>query len=99
MSQVWIDVVEIMTMGRIKEKWPNGINKQELAKFYGLTNVDTAIPQQLFDQLASDKFDPWGHYVYDYSRWSFGVLFPLTQEGIKWMELNLDMPFIDPRKP
>lgn len=87
----------IMSTEQIKVRWPNGISKEGLAKFYGLTNVDTAIPQLLFDQLASDKFDPYGHYVYDYSTYRFGILFPLSKEGIHWMELNLDQPFIDPR--
>ena len=90
-------IVEIKSLAEIKELFPRGATKDTLAKYYGLTNYDMAIPQTLFDQLATDKFNPWGFYVYDYSRWTFGVLFPLTTEAIVQMENNLDKVFIDPR--
>jgi len=93
-----MNVKPILSVEQINEKWPEGITKDKLAEYYGLTTFDTAIPQMVFDQLSQDDFDPWGHYVYDYSRWTFGVLFPLTTQAIEKMELNLDRPFIDPRK-
>jgi hypothetical protein len=87
----------ILYAAEIRDEWRGGINKEDLAKWYGLTKVDCAIPQTLFDQLATETFHPWSHYVYDYSTYSFGVLFPLTQEGMARME-EIDMPFNDPRK-
>ena len=81
--------------------FPRGITKSDLAKYYGLTSVDTVIPQQLFTQLHSDgpPFHPYSHYVYDYTFYRHGTLFPLTQEGTIQME-NVFEPgfkFEDPR--
>ena len=91
-------MIAIKSIEEIHKLWPKGVSKDRLAKFYGLTNYDTAIPQALFDQLSQNDFDPWSHYVYDYSRWSFGVLFPLTKEGMNQMEICFSQPFNDPRK-
>jgi hypothetical protein len=87
----------IMSKEQIKIRWPNGINKEDLAKHYGLKTFDNAIPQQLFDQLAQGDFNPNPNYVYDYSKFRFGILFPLTKEALWHMERILDMTFADPR--
>ena len=69
------------TEEEIKELFPQGANKDILARLYGLRVFDVAIPQSMFDRLAEDEFDPWKHYVFDYSTSSMGILFPLTKEG------------------
>lgn len=69
----------ILNMEQIKTTFPRGINKDGLARYYGLTTFDTAIPQSLFNLLASSiegenkttsldcNFHPWEHYVFDYT--------------------------------
>jgi len=92
----------ILNQEQLEVVFPHGVTKEELAKYYGLTTFDVAIPQQLFDQLATEEpyFHPWGHYVFDYSTHttSWGALFPLTQEGISQMENVFGNAFVDPRK-
>ena len=66
---------------KLRTLFPQGISKEDLARHYGLTTFDVAIPQGLFNRLAEGEFDPWGHYVFDYTNDRFGTLFPLTQEG------------------
>ncbi len=94
----------ILSMEEIKVVFPAGATKDDLAKYYGLNAFDTAIPQQLFDQLAegahgdpTDTFAPWGHFVFDYSTFTFGTLFPLTTEGRDRFEKVLLAKFEDPR--
>jgi len=95
----------IMSMEEIKQKFPHGVTKTELAEYYELKIFDTTIPQMLYDQLAAvDDFMPWGHYVTYYPRYSecnrvsiAGCLFPLTREGEDHMAKVFKEPFTDPR--
>ena len=80
------------------KKIPSGMTKTDLASYYGLKNFDTAIPQPLFDLLENEDFDPWGNYVYDYTFYRHGTLFPLTTEAIARYELVFKSKFIDPRQ-
>lgn len=86
--------MKLMTTEELKEQ---RMTKPEVAKHYGLKNFDTAIPQGLFDQLATDTFDPWGHYVYCYDSTSLGILFPLTAEAKHRMEA-IGLDFVNPVK-
>jgi hypothetical protein len=63
------------------------LTKDDLAKHYGLKSFDTAIPQDVFDELEMDSF----HFVYCYDNSMFGFLFPLTIEGENRMN-ELDWP-------
>ena len=74
-----------------------GFTKPEAARYYGLRTFDTAIPQPLFDQLATADLDPWGHYVYAYDTTSLGLLFPLTVEARARMEA-IGLDFVPVRK-
>ena len=99
----------ILSTTRLHDVFPEGVTKDALAKYYGLTKFDTAIPQILFDQLVGKpqnhddpdpNFHPWGHYVFDYSfptNEHFGTLFPLTQEGVDRYESVFKIAFEDPR--
>lgn len=87
----------ILSMEEVKALFPAGVTKDKLAQHYGLTTFDTAIPQKLFDALADNDFDPWGHFVYDYSTFSFGTLFPLTAEGRERFEAVFKRAWEDPR--
>ena len=94
----------ILSTTRLHDVFPEGVTKDTLAKYYGLTKFDTAIPQILFDQLVGKpddpdpNFHPWGHYVFDYSPPNtFGTLFPLTQEGVDRFESVFKTTFEDPR--
>ena len=87
---------KIMSIADIKQFFGN-VTKNELAIYYGLKSFDCAIPQTVFDKLSVNDFDPWGHYVYCYDPSSFGILFPLTKEGLDHMiKCGFDtVPFIE----
>ncbi len=87
----------IRSIKELKQIFPQGWTKGELAEYYGLTNYDTALPQTLYDKLSEDGFDPYGQYVFDYTYFNFGIIFPLTSEAIAQHEKKLG-PFKDPRK-
>ncbi len=94
----------IMSMEEIKQKFPHGITKTELAEYYELKIFDTTIPQEIYNKLITNSFNPWGHYVTYYPRYSecnrvsiAGCLFPLTREGEDHMAKVFKEPFTDPR--
>lgn len=91
-------MVKIKSIEEIRRIFPEGASKDDLAKYYGLTKYDTAIPQALFDKLADEHFNPFSTYVFDYSILGFGCLFPLTKEAVEHYEKKLGKPFKDPRR-
>lgn len=70
-----------LSVNDLKAVFPNGISKCELADLMvnGLT-YDCAIPQNIYDLLVNDDFNPTSNMVYVYTD-NNSFLFPLTKEG------------------